>query len=279
MLAAIIVSAIGLSCAGCLGTSGLQTAPSVQSHAQIEDTGQDHLVRLGPSPEQTFVSPRAPQQQQLTQIYIPGQSVNARPAYEPAYSGNTHQPVHPQGRKSGIDIAVAEFAQSNSSQSSSPIRHDQQWLPRDEKRIDADYTFVANRDQTGFGLDLALQPRVSIQTDAGVRTTRAGAEVRVGQNLDLRGQDAKNSNWYFFAGADGEAVVWDVNLNGTLLADSPVSLQDKVTIGDMQAGVAWESPAGQMSFSYIEREYEYRNGAISRSGEENFVAVTLSWRQ
>lgn len=279
MLAAIIASVIGLSCAGCLSSSQLpqqQIEPQQVEAAVYRDTysgyGDPSLIRLPTSDQphnsQSYIVVDRGQYQQ---------NIQSGSSFYSPYTPTSPSGLRPLGEVSGIDLTIAEFAQANSSSHTSPLNYDREWREYDRQRIDAEYTFVAGREETGFGLDLSVSPRVSVDTSGSVRTTRAGAEVRVGSNLDLRGEDAKTPSWYMFAGADGEAVIWDVQ-NTSRIANGPVTLQDKVTVGDVQAGIGFESPAGNMSISYIQREYEYRNGEISRSGEEDFVAVTLTWR-
>ncbi len=142
------------------------------------------------------------------------------------------------------------------------------------------FTVNAGNAMTGLGVDLALSPRITVEESDAFRSTRAGAEVRIGQNLDLRGADAENPNWYVFAGADGEAVVWDMRQGGGMdVAGGAFTLQDKVTVGDMQAGISFEQAGTQMSVSYIQRDYRYENGARSQSGTEDFAALTLTWRR
>ncbi len=276
-VAATLTSAIGLSCTACLSTPATYDTIAVrsgQTDIVLPKADSDEPIRLASSKmahQPIRQLPPAPQPKQHQPLQFSSSSY-IQPSSNQIDTGASFRPV---GEVSGIDITVAEFAQSTSS----PLKYQGSWQKEDVQKIDAGYTFIANKQDTGLGLDLAVRPHVSINAQGDVRTTRAGAEVRVGQNLDLRGQKARNSNWYFFAGADGEAVVWDVQRRGSSLTDGQVTLQDKVTIGDVQAGIAFQSPAGQMSISYIQREFEYRNGAISRSGEEEFAAVTLTWRR
>ena len=145
------------------------------------------------------------------------------------------------------------------------------------EQIDASYTFVANSQKTGLGLDLALKPRLSVNDEGAFKTTRAGAEVRVGQNLDLRGKNARNANWYFFAGADGEAVVWDIQRTGADITNGQVTLQDRVPLVMYRphcVGKPGRPDVDQLYFTGI-RISQRRNLAL---GEEDFAAVTLSWR-
>lgn len=269
MLALSAAAALGLSCTACLAPNSLNArsqTPVQTTRFEPPPSAETDVIRLGvqTTARRTLVS-EAP-------APIQYQAQSQTPALSLSHS-------RPLGELNGIDMAVAGFAESVTHtpyQKLSPLDLKQS----DHRRIDAGYTLYANSEDTGLGLDISVRPRVTFDRTENFSSTRAGAEVRIGQDLDLRGKPKKNSNWYLFAGADGEAVVWDVQRAGTTgIADGLVTLQDRVTVGDVQAGVAWESPAGQMSISYIEREYEYRNGAISRTGDEDFVALTLTWRR
>ena len=265
-----LTAAIALSCVACLGPNRLEAyqrgAPMLvegyDSYTEPDDPG---LIRVRPRSRAVPASDYA----------IPARA--PAPQHLPLTSGT----VEPSSRAqtSGIDLAVSGFREATNRPQFTRIERNLAPFDSQRNRFDADYTFLARGQQTGFGVDLAVKPHFTLDQSAKFRSTRAGAEVRVGQNLDLRGQNAKNSNWYVFAGADGEAVVWDMQRPGSSLTSGQVTLQDKVTIGDVQAGIAWQSPAGQMSVSYISREYEYRNGSISRTGEEDFAAITLTWRR
>ncbi|HUB11252.1 MAG TPA: lipid A deacylase LpxR family protein [Acetobacteraceae bacterium] len=101
------------------------------------------------------------------------------------------------------------------------------------------------------GLASDVLPAVS----AGVGNVRdyaqAGAVLRVGQNLDadfgpgrlppsLEGSQVfvpRPSAWYFFVGADGQAVAHDLFLNGNTFSSSP-HVNIYPLVGDFEAGVA-----------------------------------------
>lgn len=140
--------------------------------------------------------------------------------------------------------------------------------------------FGASAEKTGLGLDLSFVPRAQIQQDrAGNNVARTGAEVRFGTNLvdrDLRGVTAAAPSWYFFVGADNEALVWNVADKRAL---DGASLRDQATVGDLQAGVAWSTGQGaQMSFGLVERKLEFNDivGDKDVNRREQFAAFSYT---
>jgi hypothetical protein len=137
----------------------------------------------------------------------------------------------------------------------------------------AEFSFSASGERTGLGLDVEVAPRAQIDaTRGGNNVARTGAEVRVGQNLvgrDQRGANVLPPAWYFFIGADNEALVWNV---GDRKAMDGLTLRDQVTVGDLQAGVAWRAPLGaQFSLGLVEREMSY-------SGVGNTQSISITDR-
>jgi hypothetical protein len=55
-----------------------------------------------------------------------------------------------------------------------------------------------------------------------------------------------------------------------------MALRDKVTVGDMQAGVSINRAGGQLSLSYIRREVEYRERNLGASENEDFAGVSFT---
>lgn len=147
-------------------------------------------------------------------------------------------------------------------------------VPREQRRLTAQIAFNALSDQTGLGFDVGIAPRVAITRDGPFASRRFGGEVRIGQNFDKRGEDP-NSAWYLFAGADGEALVWEPGDERTVAA-SNMALRDKVTVGDIQAGVSIQRGPGQISVSYIRREVEYRERNLGASENEDFAGVSFT---
>ncbi len=144
----------------------------------------------------------------------------------------------------------------------------------------AEVSFSAASERTGLGLDMSITPRAQIQINqAGANVARTGAEVRVGPDLvdrDLRGRSASMPSWYFFVGADNEALVWNMADQGAM---NGLSLRDQATVGDIQAGVAWSTGKGaQMSLGVIERELSFNDltGDHDVKRRDHFAAFTYS---
>ena len=136
----------------------------------------------------------------------------------------------------------------------------------------APLAFSASAEDTGLGFDVGFTPRIAIERDRTAVRRTTGAEVRLGENLDLRETDAPS--WYIFAAADDQALTWDVAGEGMDLVDG-VRLAERVTIGDLQAGVAFSRAGGQLAISYVRREFSYEE---ARS-EENFAAISFTMRR
>lgn len=146
----------------------------------------------------------------------------------------------------------------------------------------ARYDFSALRENTGLNVDLGFSPSAGLYQDGDVRVRRIGAEFRVGQNFDQRGKRVKSDSWYFFAGAAGEALVWDAGTFGfnpsNFLTLNGITLRDRVTVGDIQAGISVERFGGQISLSYVHRQIIYGDQALETEIGENFggISFTLS---
>jgi hypothetical protein len=147
-------------------------------------------------------------------------------------------------------------------------------VPREQRQLRAEIAFNAPSDQTGLGFDVGIAPRVAITRDGPFASRRFGGEVRIGQNFDKRGEDP-SSSWYLFAGADGEALVWEPGEEGAS-ATGNMALRDQVTVGDIQAGLSIQRGMGQLSFSYIRREVEYRERNLGASENEDFAGVSFT---
>ena len=141
-------------------------------------------------------------------------------------------------------------------------------------------SFSASAESTGLGFDMSLTPRASIEVDrAGNNITSTGAELKLGPDLadrDLRGVKAATPSWYFFVGADNEALVWNF---ADRRAMDGATLRDQATVGDLQTGVAMSMGEGaQMSFGLVERKLEFNDigGDQDVNKRERFAALSYT---
>jgi hypothetical protein len=131
---------------------------------------------------------------------------------------------------------------------------------------------------TGLGFDVSVMPRYAMRSEGDLQTRRLGGEVRFGQSLELGGKTP--DGWYFFVGADGEALVWDNSTGMPLLGDlMDVQRTDQVTVGDLQAGFSIQRGPGQLSFSYIRREVKFDDRNQSLRDTEDFAGITFTMRR
>lgn len=132
-------------------------------------------------------------------------------------------------------------------------------------------------------LDLSIAQRGRFGADGAGDLSRqgSGSEVRVGQGI--RRADDERSNeptWYVFAASDDEAVTWNPGARTEFGGSGArFALQDRVEIGDIQAGVTYEQNGIQASIAYVEREVSTRAGVQSFSHDENFAGVTVTMRR
>ena len=152
-------------------------------------------------------------------------------------------------------------------------------LAKVEKDIAAEVAFSAPSEVTGLNFDVGVAPRIAVREDGEVLTQRFGGEVRIGQDFDLLDANGQPQGWYLFAGADGEALIWDADRNGFTPQLNDVALTDQVTVGDMQAGVSIQRGGGQLSLSYIRREVKYRDRNGGFSENEDFAGISFTMRR
>lgn len=129
------------------------------------------------------------------------------------------------------------------------------------------------------GFDLGVAHRTAIGGDDRLGAIESrGAEVRFGQRLEnpvrtFQSPSWDKPSWYLFAASDGEALTWQPR-EGAALVD-PLRYQERVTVGDMQAGLSVEANGVQASLSYMQREVS--NG--QRSDDQRHVGVSVTLRR
>lgn len=125
------------------------------------------------------------------------------------------------------------------------------------------------------GLDFGLSPRAGVSFgDYGPAAT-AGATVRLGQYLD--GFEADRPAWWFFAGADRQAVLYDPG-QGFDMRDA-LAMEPYAMVGDAQAGIAMRVRGADLSVAYIHRETRYELPQQAWETNEGFAAFSLTWRR
>ncbi|HPF21997.1 MAG TPA: DUF2219 family protein [Hyphomonas sp.] len=174
---------------------------------------------------------------------------------------------------SGTSALTAIAAERSASATYNPA------LAKVEKDIAAEVAFSAPRERTGLNFDVGVAPRIAVREDGEMLTQRLGGEVRIGQDFSLLDSNGQPQGWYLFAGADGEALIWDADRSGFSPRLNDMTITDQVTVGDLQAGVSIQRAGGQLSLSYIRREVKYRDRNGGFSENEDFAGVSFTMRR
>lgn len=108
------------------------------------------------------------------------------------------------------------------------------------------------RRRSEKGLDLSLTPRASVRFGEDIKSTAVGAVIEIGEDL-REGSEFESNTWYFFAGADAEALSYSPNSISRITAGQ-LHLQDRIIVGDAQAGLGYRIGDADVSLSYNRRE-------------------------
>lgn len=129
--------------------------------------------------------------------------------------------------------------------------------------------------QGGDGeLDVGLRPRAGFSVGESGSATEFGATVRVGHYV---GDDHENGGWWFFAGADRQALIYRPGDERTLR--QALTLQPYAMVGDQQAGLAMRVQGLDLSVAYVRRETSWSMPTQSWDTAEDFAAFSLTWRR
>lgn len=133
------------------------------------------------------------------------------------------------------------------------------------------------------GLDVAFNQRegLGFNEDGDIERRTRGSELRLGRGLREMRRDVPSSEpkWYVFAASEDEALIWQPGGSNEFgSSGGGLALQDRVEIGDLQAGVTYERYGIQASLAYVEREWSMRQGARTYTEEEAFTGFTLTMR-
>ncbi len=132
-------------------------------------------------------------------------------------------------------------------------------------------------------VDVSLSHRDGLGFDANgnISSRSRGSEIRVGRGLLPMAPRASpnTSRWYLFAGSSDQAIIWQPGVRNEFGGvGSSFALQDRVEIGDRQAGITYETHGIQASLAYVERKIRMYVGAQRFTEDENFTGLTLTMR-
>lgn len=123
------------------------------------------------------------------------------------------------------------------------------------------------------GIDLILRPRASFRFDDESSSALVGAVVEIGEDL-REGSEFKKNTWYLFAGADAEALTYSPD-GLRQLQSGQFHLQDRIIVGDAQAGLGYRIGDADVSLSYLRREAQ----AEGFSYNEDAAALSFTWKR
>jgi len=265
MVALVTTSLLTLACQGCVQTGPMEV---VSPPVQVYEVRQGHpLTDTSTAPTLSLSATNVwTQSDQDTLIETRNQNA-LQGSFAPSIVTFGAAPA-------GTSKALTSFAADR-------VQEQLLEAPRDQRAFKGEIAVLAPSAQTGLGLDVGIAPRFSMTRDGAFTARRVGGEVRIGQDFDKRGEGDAKSSWYLFAGADGEALVWepDATTGAIGMSMNDMALRDKVTVGDMQAGISLQRGGGQLSFSYIRREVEYREQNMDASDTEDFAGVSFTLRR
>lgn len=123
------------------------------------------------------------------------------------------------------------------------------------------------------GFNLQLTPHGGLRIDDDSQSALVGALVRIGDNLrDEAGE--KSNAWYLFAGADAEALSYTPN-SVRSLTSGDFHLQNRIIIGDAQAGVGYRIGDADLALTYYKRQAKAENYRY----DEDAAALSITWKR
>lgn len=156
--------------------------------------------------------------------------------------------------------------------------------PATERRRSDDYRRYELELVTGaggFDVSFAQRAGIGFNNRGDVDRESRSSELRLGRGLrDMpRQAPSPQPRWYIFAASEDEALTWQPGGRSEFGLSSPsFALQDRVEIGDIQAGITYEQNGWQASLAYVEREISVRSGSRTFSQDQDFTGITLTMR-
>ncbi|MEZ5970348.1 MAG: hypothetical protein R3C31_00895 [Hyphomonadaceae bacterium] len=157
----------------------------------------------------------------------------------------------------------------------------------------AEPSYRGHRDQRGYefefvgpglsGLNVSFAQRggLGFNEQGDIERRSRASELRLGRGLGVENRrPSSEPAWYLFAASEDEALTWRPGARSEFGNSGGPSfgLQDRVEIGDMQAGITYERYGVQASLAYVEREFTVVSGSQSFTQDDSFAGLTITMR-
>lgn len=127
----------------------------------------------------------------------------------------------------------------------------------------------------GRSIGIDVTSRANVRVQDFLTEAAAGALVRVGEDLDLiNEQGPRPGQWYFFISVDGGAVTWRPESGLPRDPTGGLKVQDYVTVGEGQAGVAMRVGLADVALAYVYRDWSHRG----YKAVEQYGGATVSFK-
>lgn len=127
-------------------------------------------------------------------------------------------------------------------------------------------------------LDVSIVQRASV-TAGDVAQEGRGAALRIGQGLVNRREESGGASTYVFVASENQALTYQPGARSDFGGQgSSLTLQDRVEVGDLSAGVTFERNGVQTSLAYVERSESTRVGRRNVRQNDSFAGVTVTAR-
>jgi hypothetical protein len=142
---------------------------------------------------------------------------------------------------------------------------------------------VVARAAANVDVSFAHRRGVGFDDSGDISRTSQTSEVRVGRGLHLQAsrddRPSSTPRWYAFVASDEQALIWRPGTRSDFGGSgSQFALQDRVEVGDVQAGITYEVYGIQTSLAYVERKMRTRVGGHTYMQDDNFAGITVTVR-
>lgn len=142
-----------------------------------------------------------------------------------------------------------------------------------------EFEFVAP-GMSGLNVAFAQRGGLGFNNEGDIERQSRASELRLGRGLNVeRDRPSAEPRWYLFAASEDEALTWGPGSRNEFGGSrGSFGLQDRVEVGDMQAGITYERFGIQASLAYVEREFTVVSGSQSWTQDDSFAGLTVTMR-